>query len=181
MFMGKDLLVTSTKVTIRKTQSAANSRIAQVMISTYHITLLCLLFTWRCKSGHPKQATSQSSSGQLYRSSSTVSPKISSLPYSIPRLWSVRAKSFLSNSSYRRTGSSVKITKFDSVWYTSQHVKQNPSEKQHSSPRNSRKMIIPCNEHKPCSCTVPATEAHKCDTSYGYRERPKYVRRQKRK
>lgn len=47
-------------------------------IKTHHITLPCLLFTWRCKSGHPRQATSQSSSGQLYRSSNTVSSKISS-------------------------------------------------------------------------------------------------------
>lgn len=119
VLVGEDLLVSCTEIT-RESQLISRLVVArdarrEGAEATYHITLLCLLFTWRCKSGHPRQATSQSSSGQLYRSSKTVSSKISSFSYWIPKFSSMRAKSFIWKSSNRRTGSSVKVTKADSV------------------------------------------------------------------
>jgi hypothetical protein len=46
---------------------------------------------------------------------------------------------------------------------------------------NNLRMTIPGNERKPYSCTVPAAAAHKYDTFGGCKERPRYVRRVRRK
>lgn len=75
VFVGEDLLVSGAKVTKGQFPLVGDFLDDNFIesIKTHHMTLLCLLFTCRCKSGQPRQATSQSSSGQLYRSSKTVS------------------------------------------------------------------------------------------------------------
>jgi hypothetical protein len=50
------------------------------------MTLVCAVFTWRCKSGQPKQATSQSPSGQLYCRSKRVSSNTCVFSKCMPKL-----------------------------------------------------------------------------------------------
>lgn len=135
---------------------------------THHITFPCLLLTCRCRSGHPKQATSQSRSGQLYRSRMTVSSKISSRSYLIPRLSSVRAISASVNCSYRFAGSSVNITKLDSV--LSDTVLANVQQ------QVSLNLDIPDSAHTPSSCRALSTSARRYGKFDGCKARRTYAR-----
>lgn len=137
---------------------------------THHITLPCLVLTWRCRSGHPKQATSQFLSGQLYRNNKTVSSKISPLSYLIPRLSSFWEKSASVKSSKRLAWSSVKITKLDSVCRSTQLLA--PSQ---LTEWGTKQKHIPDSVHKLCSYTMLSTATRKYDRSGGCKVRRRYA------
>jgi hypothetical protein len=86
VFVRKDLLVSCTQVTVSISHGPTLAMPLHENITTHHITLPCAVLTWRCRSGQPKQATSQSPSGQLYCSNRRVSSKTCGFSKCMPRL-----------------------------------------------------------------------------------------------
>jgi hypothetical protein len=113
VLVGEDFLVACAKVA--SNSSACATAMQGPLSGTHHMTLLCAVFTWRCKSGHPRQATSQSASGQLYCSNSRPSSKTLGFSKWMPKLSSDLKKSAAVKSSYLFSATSVRMTCSDSV------------------------------------------------------------------
>jgi hypothetical protein len=80
MFVRENFLVPCAKVASLGQQSCDKTWYA------YHMTLPCAVLTWRCRSGQPKHATSQFSSGQLYCNNRRVSSNTCGFSKCMPKL-----------------------------------------------------------------------------------------------